>query len=119
MWLLTPDGFYSVVQKHGEENLCVRARVGTDLDRLRDHYLPSLTETMETPGGDYRYRAWATHDEVGHALAAIAGDVHYDNFKTEVARHDHERARTYHDVWEVLGRLQPGGPYGFSKKAEH
>ena len=27
MWLLIPEGFYSIVQKQGEEELCVRARV--------------------------------------------------------------------------------------------
>ena len=33
MWLLIPEGFYSIVQKEGEEELCVRARVHADLDR--------------------------------------------------------------------------------------
>jgi hypothetical protein len=111
MWILTPDGFYSIVQKPRETNLCIRARVGADLDRLREKYLPALTETKETPGGDYRYRAWATHEAVADALAAITRDLHYDNFKSEVGRHDRERAHAYHDVWDVLGRLQPGGPY--------
>jgi hypothetical protein len=66
---------------------------------------------MDTPGGDYRYRAWASHEAVAEALGAIASDLHYDNFKNEVARHDRERARAYHEVWAVLGRLQPGGPH--------
>src|SRR4051794_20973988 len=109
MWILTPDGFYSIVQKRGEGDLCIRARVGADLDRLREKYLPTLTETTETLAGDYRYRAWATHKAVAEALAAIARDLHYDNFKNEVSRHDRERAHAYHDVWDVLGRLQPGG----------
>jgi len=112
MWLLTPDGFYSIVQKHGESDLCLRARVAADLDRLRERYLPSLTPTTETPGGDYRFRAWASHEAVAEALGTIARELDYDNFKNEVARHDHERAHAYHDVWEVLGRLQPGGPSG-------
>jgi hypothetical protein len=30
---------------------------GADLDRLRETYLPTLGATVETPGGDYRYRA--------------------------------------------------------------
>jgi hypothetical protein len=109
MWLLTPEGFYSVVQQHGEEDLCVRARVAADLDRLREGVLRSLSPTMETPAGDYRYRAWATHEAVGEALAQIARDLHYDNFKNEVSRHDRERGHLYHDVWAVLGRLQVAG----------
>lgn len=115
MWLLTPDGFYSIVQKRGETDLCVRSRVGADLDRLRERYLPSLTETTETDGSDYRYRAWASHDAVADALAAIARELDYDNFKSEVARTGYERADTYHHVWKVLGRLQPGGPYGLDE----
>jgi hypothetical protein len=111
VWLLTPDGFYSIVQKRGEQELCIRARVAADLDRLREKYLPSLTSTTETPGGDYRFRAWASHDAVAEALAAITRQLDYDNFKNEVARHDHERAHVYGEVWQVLGELQPGGPY--------
>lgn len=112
MWLLTPDGFYSIVQKRDEKDLCVRARVAADLDRLRERYLPSLSETVETADGDYRYRAWASHAAVAEALATIVRELDYDNFKNEVARKDYERAHAYHDVWEVLGKLQPGGPYG-------
>ena len=115
MWLLTPDGFYSIVQKRGDVDLCVRARVGADLDRLREKYLPSLTETVETLDGDYRYRAWASHEDVAAALATIVRELDYDNFKDAVVRRDLERAETYHDVWDVLGRLQPGGPYGLDR----
>ena len=112
MWLITTDGFYSVVQKRGEERLSVRARVGADLDRLRERYMPALSKTLETPEGDYRYRAWISRDELAEGLARVARDVTYSNFKDEVGRKDPERERAYHDVWEVLGRLQPGGPYG-------
>ena len=84
MWLLTPDGFYSIVQKHGESDLCLRARVAADLDRLRERYLPSLTATTETPSGDYRFRAWASHEAVAEALATIARELDYDNFKTRL-----------------------------------
>ncbi|HZU21081.1 MAG TPA: hypothetical protein VE982_07655 [Gaiellaceae bacterium] len=45
------------------------------------------------------------------ALAAIARDIRYDNFKNEVAARDRRRAHLYHDVWAALGRLQEGGPY--------
>ena len=49
-WLLTPEGFYSIVQKPGEERLCVRARDTADLDRLRERYMAALSETVETRG---------------------------------------------------------------------
>jgi hypothetical protein len=85
MWLLIPEGFYSIVQKQGEDELCVRARVGADLDRLRERYLPALGETVETTGADHRYRAWIGRDDLAAGMA---------------------------EVWSVLGELQPGGPYG-------
>jgi hypothetical protein len=111
MWLLIPEGFFSIVQKDGEHELCVRARVAADLDRLRETYLPSLSETVETPGGDYRYRAWVSRDDLAEGMAGIARNLNYSNFKSEVARHDAARAHVYGDVWGVLGELQPGGPY--------
>jgi hypothetical protein len=111
MWLLTSDGFYAIVQKSGENELCIRARDAGDLDRLRSRYLPTLTETLETRGGDYRYRAWVSRDALAEGLAAIVRDLDYANFKDEVARRDSVRAHIYGEVWGVLGEIQPGGPY--------
>jgi hypothetical protein len=85
--------------------------VADDLDRLRHRYLPALTETLETPGGDYRYRAWIGRDDLAAGMAKIARNLDYANFKSEVARHDPDRANAYAHVWGVLGELQPGGPY--------
>lgn len=112
MWLLIPEGFYSIVQKEGEKELCVRARVSVDLDRLRETYVSALGETVETPGGDYRYRAWIGRDELAEGMAEIVRNLGWANFKDEVARHDASRAHLYGRVWSILGELQPGGPYG-------
>ena len=59
MWLTTPIGFYSIVEKVWDKDeglLTVRARVREDLDVLRDRYLPSLGPTSEDPRSDYRFR---------------------------------------------------------------
>lgn len=112
VWLLIPEGFFSIVQKDGEKDLCIRARVLADLEQLRDRYLPTMSDPLETPGGDYRFRAWIGHSEFASALALMAEEVNYSNFKSEVARVDPERARVYGRVWGVLGELQEGGPYG-------
>ena len=40
MWILTPFGFFSVVQKNGEQKLSVRSRVYSDLHNLIQTYLP-------------------------------------------------------------------------------
>ena len=112
MWLLIAEGFFSIVQKEGEKELCVRARVGADLDRLRQTYLPTLGETVETPGSDYRYRAWISREDLAEGIGEIVRNLNYSNFKNEVARRDSSRAHVYGKVWSVLGELQPGGPYG-------
>jgi hypothetical protein len=113
MWLLIPEGFFSIVRKEGEKDLCIRARVREDLERLRERYLPTLSEPLETPGGDYRFRAWIGRAEFATGLAAIVGVLDYSNFKDEVAKVDPERAHLYGRVWSVLGELQQGGPFGF------
>ena len=111
MWLLIPEGFYSVVQKPGETDLCVRARDRADLDRLRETYMPGLGPTKETPGHDYRYRARVSRDALADGLGKIARGLDYSNFKSEVGRRDPGRAGLYHEVWHTLGNIQPGGPY--------
>ncbi len=47
------------------------------------------------------------HEAFAVALAKIARDIHYGNFKNEVARtQGFEREVLYHDVWEVMKSLQ-------------
>lgn len=110
MWLVTPIGFFSVVEKPEDTTagtLTVRARVRADLERLREQHLPALGEIQAGGGTDYRFRARAPRSEVAAALAHLAETVDYDNFKNVVsARQGHERADLYADVWEVLYRLQ-------------
>src|SRR4051812_25759024 len=111
MWLLIPDGFYSIVRRDGEADLCVRARQASDLDLLRKIHVPELSETVETRGTDYRYRAWASPEAIADGLAVIARGVDYPNFKAELERRDPERAAAYAAVWGILADLQPGGPF--------
>lgn len=91
---MTSFGCFSIVQKHGTGQLTVRARVRSDLDRLRDRYLPTLTPTLEKPGSDYRHRATASHADLGAAMAGIVNGICYDNSKSEVERvQGHARER--------------------------
>lgn len=110
MWLITPDGFFSIVEKASDQNsgtLTVRARVKTDLDALRQSTLPELGPTSEGDGTDYRYRATASRTAVAAAVSRMVEDLHYSNFKNEVAkRQGPARAKAYQNVWDVLYRLQ-------------
>lgn len=115
MWLITPEGFFSIVEKASDKDagtLTVRARVKTDLDALRQSALPTLGPTSVGQGTDYRYRASAPRKAVAAAMARMVEDLHYSNFKNEVAkRQGHARAQKYHDVWDVLYGMQNGSKY--------
>lgn len=112
MWLITPEGFFSIVQKPGDcagDTLTVRARVRGDLEALRRQHLPGLGDILEHQGSDYRFRAVAPRAEVAAALAGMVEHLHYDNFKDEVARcQGPTRAHLYHKVWSTLLSLQQG-----------
>lgn len=110
MWLITPVGFFSVVQKASDvaaDTLTVRARVRGDLEVLREQYLPNLGEVQESKTNDYRFRAVAPRADVASAMANMVNHLQYSNFKNQVAKvQGSARANLYHDVWDVLYRLQ-------------
>ena len=112
MWLITPIGFFSVVQKPSDKSrdtLTVRARVRSDLEALRDTYIPALGEIKESPSNDYRFRAVAARANLAAAAASLIANLDYSNFKSEVAkRQGVKREQLYHDVWHVLYQLQTG-----------
>lgn len=111
MWIITSIGFFSIVQKPWDkqnDTLTIRARVYDDLVRLRA-FLPEMGEIIDSEGTDYRYRSVAARDAVMAAMAKLATNIDYDNFKDEVAARDgYERASVYGDVWAVLYGLQRG-----------
>jgi hypothetical protein len=107
MWLFTPTGFYSIVQKEGDDVLTIRSRVANDLVALREQYLPMLSPITATPDADYAFRAKASHRDFAESLASMAASIDYGNFKDEVAKKQGDlRARAYADVWAVLWRFQ-------------
>lgn len=110
MWLMTPIGFFSIVEKPYDRYdgmLTVRARVEGDLTSLKSRYLPELGQIQADQGTDYRYRATAPREAVARALSQLTLDLDYSNFKDEVNRmQGHERARVYGEVWHCLYRLE-------------
>lgn len=106
MWLFTSFGFFSVVQKAGDEHLTVRSRTRGDLQRLRRHYLPSLSPPSRIGGSDYPWRGTCTHEAFASALPLIVKHLTYDNFKSEVKRTlGSAREARYAQVWETLHSL--------------
>jgi len=116
MWIITDFGFVSIVEKQDDkkkQTLTIRARVKADLEALRDNYLPSLGPISEDSGTDYKYRAKATRLDLASALSQAVLNIDYSNFKNSVAeKQGSERSKLYHELWDVLYRLQ-------SKKSVH
>ena len=107
MWLITNFGFFSVVQKPGDDLLTVRSRVKADLEELQNRYIPNLSEILETADSDYCYRSRVSKVEFGDSLKKIAMDIDYDNFKNSVyKKQGHKRAGIYGRIWELLLNLK-------------
>ena len=96
MWLFTTQGFYSVVaHRRDPGRLIVRARAREDLEVLREQ-IPEL-RIYSDPDADYRWRGVVTRAEWVAAVAELATELDYDNFKRAVAdRQGRERERLYH-----------------------
>ncbi|NJR20620.1 MAG: hypothetical protein HC777_03685 [Hyphomonadaceae bacterium] len=111
MWLMTPLGFFSLVEKPEDRiqgTLTIRARARIDLENLRETYLPSLSPTLSLTGTDYPHRATASRQAIGEAIRDfITNDLNYSNFKNEVAAaQGRGRAKVYGEVWQVLLDLE-------------
>ncbi len=110
MWLLTPIGFFSIVQKPDDvtrNTLTVRARVRKDLESLRIRYLPGLGEIRESRSNDYRFRAQAPRSEISAAMTSLVDELSYANFKNQVRKEQGSaRESVYHEVWCALHQLQ-------------
>jgi len=103
MWIFTPFGFFSVVQKQGESMLTIRSRARGDLLRLQRHYLPSLSDPVAHEGTDYPWRARCGHEDLAQAMQKIVRQIDYSNFKDEVALSNGKaRAQRYAKVWQAL-----------------
>ena len=100
------DHDYSVVAHVDDPTkVLVRARAREDLAALSD--LVSNLRIVESPDADYRWRAKVDRAAWVAAVAHVAGEVDYPNFKPAVAeRQGWERSEPLHDVWSTLRRLQ-------------
>ena len=122
MWVFTKYGFFSAVCArrgsggHGQpvdpDRIMVRGRVRGHLEALRDRF-PDLLggcEIHEFAGADYAFRIFVAKSAWSRALAGLAEETDYDNFKSEVARHQGRAGAAYEqaldEVWSVMNRLQ-------------
>ena len=122
MWLFTKHGFFSAVcarqgnGKHGQPvdpgRIMVRARVRSHLEALKSRFPDPLggCEILDSGGTDYAYRLFVAKPVWTQVVGQLAEETDYDNFKSEVARHQGNAGAAYehalHDVWSVMNRLQ-------------
>ena len=73
-------------------------------DRLAD------CEILESKSADYAYRIFVPKTVWSQVVAELTRELDYDNFNSEVARHQGSDGAAYehslHDVWPVMNRLQ-------------
>jgi hypothetical protein len=109
MWLISTEGFFSIVRKPEDVELgllTIRGRVRADLERLKTMYLPKASSISEDDRADYRYRFRAKASDIGEALARMAVNIDYENFKNAVEkRQGWTRHEVYGLVWQVLCQL--------------
>jgi hypothetical protein len=122
MWIFTKHGFFSAVcarqgdGRHGQpvdpDRIMVRARLRGHLEALKKRF-PNLLgqcDVQESASTDYAYRLFLPKSAWVQVLAGVAEETDYDNFKSEVARHQGRAGAAYehslHEVWSVMHRLQ-------------
>lgn len=105
MWIQSDKGFFSAVQKPGEDGLTVRARVRKHLEELKSFH-PGLIgdcEITENEGTDYPYRIRCTHYQWAGVQFNEVMNIKYSNFKSHL---DAVGKGGFHDlcseVWSVL-----------------
>ena len=122
MWVFTKHGFFSAVcarqgnGKHGRpvdpNRIMVRARVRGHLEALKKRFpeLLAQCDIQEFAGTDYAFRIFVDKVVWSEVLSGLAEEADYDNFKSEVARHQGRAGAAYeralHEVWSVMNRLQ-------------
>lgn len=124
MWILTPEGMYSIVKpqptdpifkRHGQTgDLAIRSRDEQDLINLRENWLPEMGEIVSYPNRDYPFRAYAQPDDIARAWSRIFFTLDWTNFKDEVkAKQGPQRAAIYGRVWSTLLAIEsPAGGQG-------
>jgi hypothetical protein len=122
MWIFTKHGFFSAAcarQGDGSQGqpidlrrIMVRARVRGHLEDLKQRFpeLLGQCEIQKFAGTDYAFRIFVDKSVWSQVLSGLAEETDYDNFKTEVARHQGRAGAAYerslHEVWSVMNRLQ-------------
>ena len=116
MWVFTSIGFFSAVatgsiMEDGAKEIAIRARAHEDITRLAN-LIGTLSggdkpEILMLPNRDYPYRIHVADLTWMTAIADIAMEIDYTNFKSNVSKVDgYDRAQVYSKVWSVMLDLE-------------
>lgn len=110
MWMMTPRGFYSAVQKSADKDtpfLTVRARSKQDLENLADLLPEDVEPYREERWTDYPWRIRIDVADWTKICATLALEIDYSNFKDAVKdRQGAARAKVYSRVWGALRDIE-------------
>ena len=122
MWIFTRYGFFSAVSarqgdgKYGQDidptRIMVRARDRGHIESLKKRFpdLLGRCDIHDFIGTDYAFRIFVDKLVWSRVLSELAEETDYDNFKSEVGRHQGHDGAAYehslHEVWSVMHRLQ-------------
>jgi len=106
---MTPKGFFSAVEKPEDRKggtVTIRARNKRDIDALVKTYLPDA-KPWRLRRSDYEWRVRVSREDWAQAVARMAMEIDYSNFKDRVAQtQGKRRANIYGRVWGVLLDLE-------------
>ncbi len=105
MWLITPYGFYSVVENTNDsqkQTVLVRSRNKEDLLNL-SHFTKRPVCPFWMQDADYRYRIIMPKTEWAAIVAQMANEIDYPNFKNRAPK---ARKKIYTQVWWELSALE-------------
>ncbi len=101
MWIFNLDGFFSVVETPGDQNMLqVRGRYREDVLKIAFRL---GSELIETPERDYPYRVYTSKEKWADYLRASGENIDYPNFKAaSLLDASIERQDKYHSVWQIM-----------------
>ena len=88
------------------KKLLVRARVRKDLVAA----FGQDAKIVRRPGHDYSWGIVVSPERVYDLFFGLVTTINYSNFKAEVGKKNPARARTYHDVWHALLKIENEEP---------
>ena len=126
MWLMSTDGFVSVVALQDPvtpkdfDTLVVRGRDVKHLRRIQDHI--KAVHNIDIPihsdiGTDYEHRMFVSKTMFAKYIADYVYEIDYSNFKNRVTTMQKawttRGIQALHEIWEILyrkiGRFKPSG----------